>query len=174
MIATPASLPTAAQLLDLERRARQSGTGLDADALAGTWQLQVVWPKGTQRAAGFSSWLLRGLAARLEIGGDAHGLLLSNAVNLGSLELRFCGRGQLQGQRPLLLFSFDQLELRLAGRLLVQRSLSAPSPKRMPFFALIHRDGSGWLAARGRGGGLAVWSLAKGASVVANMGATAP
>jgi len=32
-------------------------------------------------------------------------------------------------------------------------------PKRMPFFALIARDPSGWLAARGRGGGLALWDL---------------
>jgi hypothetical protein len=29
----------------------------------------------------------------------------------------------------------------------------------MPFFALIARNSNGWLAARGRGGGLALWIL---------------
>jgi hypothetical protein len=31
------------------------------------------------------------------------------------------------------------------------------STRLMPFFALIARDSNGWLAARGRGGGLALW-----------------
>jgi hypothetical protein len=85
---------------------------------------------------------------------------LCNAVNLGALELRFEGPGRLQGSRPLLLFSFERVELRLGDRLLLQRPLPVPAPRRMPFFALIHRDPAGWLAARGRGGGLALWRLA--------------
>ena len=143
----------------LERRARQAGSGLDAVGLQGSWQLQMVWPKGARRAASFSSWVLRVLAARLDISADAEGLLISNAVNLGAIELRFRGRGDLQGKRPLLVFSFEQLELSLAGRRLLQRSLPLPPPKRMPFFALIHRDDSDRLVARGRGGGLALWHL---------------
>lgn len=159
-------------LLQLEAAARRMGTGLDAAALQGCWQLELVWPKGSRHASAFSGWLLRGLAARLEIGTSADGLLLSNAVNLGALELRFRGRGWLQGRRPLLLFGFDQLELRLAGRLLLQRELPAPPARRQPFFALIHRDPSGWLAARGRGGGLAFWRLADRPVEVANMAAS--
>lgn len=159
-------------LLQLEAAARRTGTGLDAAALQGCWQLELVWPKGSRRASAFSGWLLRGLAARLEIGASADGLLLSNAVNLGALELRFRGRGWLQGRRPLLLFSFDRLELSLAGRLLLQRELPTPPERRQPFFALIHRDPSGWLAARGRGGGLALWRLADHPAAVANMAAS--
>ena len=37
-----------------------------------------------------------------------------------------------------------------------------PEPRRRPFFALIARSGAadnGWLLARGRGGGLALWVL---------------
>lgn len=169
---------TAEELLALERQARASGTGLDASRLEGSWQLELVWPKGSSRASAFSGWLLRGLSARLEIvakpdAAEPQALLLSNAVNLGALELRFNGHGRLQGKRPLLLFSFDQLRLSLAGRCLLQRNLPAPKPQRMPFFALIHRDPSGWLAARGRGGGLALWRLADGAVSVANMASTA-
>lgn len=165
---------SATQLLQLEQQARRSGSGVEAEALQGCWQLERVWSKGQQRAAVFSGWLLRGLAARLEIGADQEGLLLSNAVNLGALELRFQGRGQLQGKRPLLMFSFDRLQLSLGGWHLVERSLPVPAAQRMPFFALIHRDASGWLAARGRGGGLALWRRADDPSIVANMTATAP
>jgi hypothetical protein len=165
---------SARELLQLEGQARRSGSGVEADALQGCWQLQLVWPKGQQRASAFSGWLLRGLSARLEIGTDPEGLLLSNAVNLGAVELRFRGRGRLEGKRPLLLFSFEQLQLSLGGWRLVERTLPAPAPQRMPFFALIHRDPSGWLAARGRGGGLALWRLADNAAAVANMTATAP
>jgi hypothetical protein len=165
---------SARELLQLEQQARRSGSGVQPDALQGCWQLQLVWPKGQQRASAFSGWLLRGLSARLEIGVDPEGLLLSNAVNLGAVELRFRGRGRLEGKRPLLLFSFEQLQLSLGGWRLVERTLPAPAPQRMPFFALIHRDPSGWLAARGRGGGLALWRLADNAAAVANMTATAP
>lgn len=165
---------SARELLQLEQQARRSGSGVEADALQGCWQLQLVWPKGQQRASAFSGWLLRGLSARLEIGVDPEGLLLSNAVNLGAVELRFRGRGRLEGKRPLLLFSFEQLQLSLGGWRIVERTLPAPAPQRMPFFALIHRDPSGWLAARGRGGGLALWQLADNAAAVANMTATAP
>ena len=165
---------SARELLQLEQQARRSGSGVEADALQGCWQLQLVWPKGQQRASAFSGWLLRGLSARLEIGVDPEGLLLSNAVNLGAVELRFRGRGRLEGKRPLLLFSFEQLQLSLGGWRIVERTFPAPAPQRMPFFALIHRDPSGWLAARGRGGGLALWQLADNAAAVANMTATAP
>ena len=168
-----ALLPDADRLFVLEQKARQSGTGLLAADLQGCWRLEMVWPKGSRRAAAFSGWMLRGLAARLEIGSDAEGLLLSNAVNLGTIALRFRGRGLLQGSRPLLQFSFDQVQLSIAGFTLLRRSLPQPPPKRLPFFALIHRDPSGWLAARGRGGGLALWCLADGAAIAANMGPTA-
>ena len=174
MSASASSEVSARELLQLEQQARRSGSGVEADALQGCWQLELVWPKGQQRASAFSGWLLRGLSARLEIGTDPEGLLLSNAVNLGAVELRFRGRGRLEGKRPLLLFSFEQLQLSLGGWRLVERTLPAPAPQRMPFFALIHRDPSGWLAAGGRGGGLALWRLADNAAAVANMTATAP
>jgi hypothetical protein len=86
------------------------------------------------------------------------GLKLTNAVKLGPLELRFQGPGWLEGRRPLLRFQFDQLEIHAGQRLLLQRSLPAPDPRRGAFFALIACGANGrWLAARGRSGGLAVW-----------------
>ena len=167
---------TLEELLALERQGRRCGTGLQTGDLLGCWQLQRVWPKGSAREAALGGWLLRGLAARLEItaaeGAEGAGnapeapgalgtaaLQLSNAVSLGPMELRFRGPGELQGRRPLLLFQFEQLELSLAGQVLLRKQLPAAEPQRRPFFALINREAEGWLSARGRGGGLAQWRL---------------
>lgn len=157
------SPPDGPALLELERLSRRNGSGLQVGDVIGRWRLDQVWGKGSSRPSSFSSALLRGLAARLEIapGTTADQLLVGNAVNLGALELRFEGEGQLQGRRPLLVFWFERLQLRLGGRVLLERPLARPQQKRLPFFALIaaKRTGEGWLAARGRGGGLALWRL---------------
>jgi hypothetical protein len=90
-------------------------------------------------------------------------LTVLNSVQLGALQLRFSGSGNLRGRRPLLEFWFDQLELRLGRQSLWSQAISRqPQPRRRPFFALIARSGAtenGWLLARGRGGGLALWVL---------------
>ena len=153
--------PDGAALLELETAARHRGTGLNASVLLGRWRLRSVWPKGEIQASSFSGWALRGLQAELDLqSGEEEQLLLSNAVSIGPLELRFRGEASLRGRRPLLTFVFRTVELTVSGRCLLKREIPAPMPSRQPFFALIHRDPSGWLAARGRGGGLALWELA--------------
>jgi len=155
-------LPDGAELLALERRVRRTGSGLTADQLAGVWRLQQVWPRSGERPSGFAAALLRGLQAALEIQpAQADRLPLVNRVRIGGLELRFEGEGVLEGGRPLLVFGFEGLRLRAGERDLFSRSLPSPDPRRRPFFALIGSgstpQGTTWLAARGRGGGLALW-----------------
>jgi len=167
--ASGAAEPDAAQLQELERRARSQGTGLTVVDLQGTWLLQQVWPRQGGAPSALTAILLRGLGACLRIeassAGDAAPLRLTNAVRLGPLELRFQGPGWLQGRRPLLLFRFESLELRAGRRSLWSQALSAQAgggtdPRRQPFFALIATGPQrGWMAARGRSGGLAVWHL---------------
>ena len=146
-----------------EKAVRLTGTGLSSSDLLGSWYLQTVWSKGDQDANPFSSWILRSLDARLEIEADledkSSDLLLSNAINLGPIELKFQGPGLLKGKRPLLTFHFDSLTLRVGGIVLLKKTLPTPNQKRTPFFALIDRNPDGWMAARGRGGGLALWTL---------------
>jgi hypothetical protein len=146
-----------------EKAVRLTGTGLSSSDLLGSWYLQTVWSKGDQNANPFSSWILRSLDARLEIEADledkSSDLLLSNAINLGPIELKFQGPGLLKGKRPLLTFHFDSLTLRVGGIVLLKKTLPTPNQKRTPFFALIDRNPDGWMAARGRGGGLALWTL---------------
>ncbi|MDC0316016.1 hypothetical protein OAL32_03760 [Synechococcus sp. AH-551-G15] len=146
-----------------EKAVRLTGTGLKSSDLLGCWLLQTVWSKGDKKANPFSSWMLRSLDARLEIKADLEDncsdLRLSNAVNLGPVELKFQGPGLLNGKRPLLTFHFDSLTLRIGGIVLLKKALPTPDQKRTPFFALIERNPDGWMAARGRGGGLALWRL---------------
>ena len=150
--------PDGPSLLALERQVRERGTALEAAALQGSWRLQQVWSKGASASSPLSNWALQGLRARLVLE-HLHGqqLRVSNAVNLGPLELRFIGEGHLKGRRPLLMFSFQTMTIKAWGGYLVKRTLPAPTPKRFPFFALIALSPDGWLAARGRGGGLALW-----------------
>jgi hypothetical protein len=180
----PVFLPDGPQLLALERQSRQSGSGLSREALLGTWILQRTWPRGRSTPADLASTLLRGLAASLSLSAptaaagtaapaatasttEIPSLEIINSVRLGPLELRFCGEARLQGRRPLLLFRFLRLQLRLGALALLDRPLPADAPfsslpvAGLPFFALIAADPEGsWLAARGKGGGLALWQRA--------------
>jgi len=154
-----ATMPNGAELLALEAGARRRGSGIVREAMAGRWRLQRIWPRGSSTPSRLASALLRWLGARLEIGCDADQLTLCNAVSLGLLSLEFVGMAELCGTRPLLRFSFDELRLCWGERRLWGRSLPPIEARHWPFFALIARDASGWLAARGRGGGLALWQL---------------
>jgi hypothetical protein len=156
------SSPTGQQLLELERSSRQQGSGIDGASICATWWLDQLWGRRQARSMGRSAALMRALQACLEIGMEAERLVLRNSVTVGPLSLCFFGHGQLQGRRPLLQFSFDRLQVRWWERILLERSLPQPETRKLPFFALIalERQGEGgWLAARGRGGGLALWRL---------------
>lgn len=167
---SPAEPPGGAALLALERRSRQLGSGISATELMGEWRLDQLWSKREARPQEGAAGLLRGLQASLAIEpGDAdslqqgNGLNLRNSVQLGPLQLRFLGPGMLQGRRPLLVFCFTRWQLVWGERVLASGQLAAPAPQRQPFFALIacstgdNASGTAWLAARGRGGGLALW-----------------
>ena len=149
-------------LLKQEAQARSQGSGIQTTALLGEWSPHRLWSKGEQHESQSQTKLLRWLNARLSISGAREDqpsyFNICNAVSLGPLKLRFNGPGWLQGKRPLLCFRFDRLTLELGGATLFQRQLPEPAPKKTPFFALIAVEQNQWLAARGRGGGLALWS----------------
>lgn len=176
-----------AELLKLEQEARRAGSGIAPETIIGEWWLQQLWGRQGQ-VQGAAAALLRSLsaclaitearaaeagsaearpdAARTDIETRRMALELRNSVRLGPLELRFTGPGRLCGRRPLLRFHFERMQLLWLEKPLWEASLPPPAADKEPFFALIaagpdrHQGAAkGWLAARGRGGGLALWSL---------------
>jgi hypothetical protein len=159
-------LPDGARLLTLEDHSRRHGSGVTAADLVGAWRFDRLWSRRGAEPQPGAAALLRSLQACLAIEASGEGQLrLCNSVRLGALQLRFEGPGELRGRRPLLVFRFERWQLLLAGRVLLQGSLAPPAQRRQPFFALIGQGRSevagqpatAWLAARGRGGGLALW-----------------
>jgi len=145
-------------VLELEQLARRQGTGLAADDLDGCWQLNQTWSREGTASSSFSIGLLRGLQACLMLERQGDGMAIANQVSLGAVQLRFDGTASLKGRQPMLMFSFDSVRLKVGSLTLVNRSIPAPAKQRQPFFALIAMGAErGWLCARGKGGGLALW-----------------
>ena len=157
------SLPASQELLKLEALARKQGSGIGLDSVNGLWKFASVWKQGKDKEDLFSSFMLRFISASLELRQDngnheSMPLIIANSVAIGLLKLEFIGRGELKGSQPLLPFFFDRITLSFASRVLWSRPVDKPEEKERPFFALISMGPNGeWLAARGRGGGLALW-----------------
>jgi len=156
----PFEQPSGQELLNREAQVRRHGSGIQGQDLLGRWCLREIWTRGQTSSSPLASLGLRAAAATLELHDSPAGLTIVNGVRLGPLRLRFSGTAELVGRRPLLRFWFSAVEVLWGQVRLWQRALPMPPGRQRPFFALIARDPQGWLAARGRGGGLALWTLA--------------
>ncbi len=157
------NLPSLSKLKEFEKRARAEGSGIEFDSLLGLWKFNSVWKQGSDKEDSISSTLLQVLSASLELKKDTQHpeeekFTIANSIKFGLLTLRFSGSANLERKQPLLPFSFDYIQIKLASLTILQRSLTTPDRKKRPFFALIAMDSNGkWLSARGKGGGLALW-----------------
>lgn len=163
---TTAPSPDRATLLNLEREARRQGSGIQADQLNGCWHLHTTWKRSGAPSTPGTDACLRALNACLILTlspecdwPESEHIQIENRVQVAGFQLSFQGSAQLKGNRPLLLFSFDRVQLKLGNKVWFSQAIETPSLERLPFFALIHLDPSqGLLIARGRGGGLALWN----------------
>ena len=148
-------------LLNLEREARLHGSGIQAEQLGGCWYLQTTWKRSGDPSTPGTDGCLRALKACLilTVSAESAHIQIENRVQFAGFQLSFQGLAQLKGDRPLLFFTFDSVQLKIGEKIWFRKDIETASSQRMPFFALIHLDPSqGWLIARGRGGGLALWS----------------
>ncbi len=158
------NLPSLNKLLELEKKARLEGSGIEYDSLVGLWQFNSVWKQGSDKEDSISSTLLQVLSASLELKKDTQDpekdqFTIANSIQFGLLSLKFSGIAYLERKQPLLPFSFNCLEIKIAKLIILKRSLATPEIRKRPFFALIAIDSNGkWLSARGKGGGLALWN----------------
>ena len=159
------NLPSLSKLLELEKKARVEGSGIEYDSILGLWKFNSVWKQGSDKEDSISSTLLQVLSASLELKKKTEGegpendkFTIANSIQFGLLSLRFVGIGNLERKQPLLPFSFDYIQIKLASLIILNKSLPKPEKSKRPFFALIALDSNGkWLSARGKGGGLALW-----------------
>ena len=157
------SLPSFEKLTEFEKRARVEGSGIEFASLLGIWKFNSVWKQGSDKKDSITSTLLQVLSASLELNKDIQKqkeekFTIANSIKLGLLSMRFSGCANLERKQPLLPFSFDCIEIKLASITVFKRSLPTSDKKKRPFFALIAIDSNGkWLSARGKGGGLALW-----------------
>ncbi len=160
-------------LLALERQTKQQHQIFSGEALLGTWRLQFTAPKKPAYKAGEpvgkGFYLPRLAVATIAFGREADNtgdLTVQNQLRVGPLKLRFTGPAKWQSKKNLLAFDFARLQVFL-GRLKVlnlalgsgqaQAETFSQTPiGKLPFFAFFAVT-SDYMAARGRGGGLALW-----------------
>ena len=156
-------IPDLKEILEMETISVRKGSGIEIANLIGLWKFVSVWRKGTDRDNKLLSSLLRLFSASLElvkkeVNGDLLRFEIINSIEFGLLSIRFEGCGELKGSQPLLMFYFEEIQLKIGKDRLIRKSINIPDETKRPFFSLIGRGRDiEWLAARGRGGGVAIW-----------------
>ena len=156
-------IPDFYEIIDLEKLANKSGSGISYERLIGYWNLRYVWKKGTEKVDNIASSFLQILSASLQLSkldsDDKNlGFAIQNSIKFGLLSIVFKGEAFLKGKRPVLFFYFDKIIIRVSKLDLLEKNFEKTDVKKLPFFALIALGkGNDWLCARGKGGGLALW-----------------
>lgn len=180
-------LPKAALLVDAllqaEKAAKQQRLVYDFESLLGKWRL--CFATGTRKVRqrggivlGKGIYLPKFAKVNISFGadlGDNSGRgEIGNQVQIGSLSLQLTGPAKYLGKKNLLAFDFTQMQISLFGRGVYNKPIRSGKVQsedfynqpiaKQAFFAFfmitedaIAEGGSSTIAARGRGGGLALW-----------------
>ena len=160
---TSITLPEKEKLINLEKVAKDQGSGIGFNSLIGDWKFVSVWKKDKDEENSLFSSLLRVFSANIEFKKDtstedSYKFSIITSIKLGILTIAFSGSGFLKGAQPLLVFLFNVIELKFGSNILLSKSLKEPIEEGKSFFALIALDDSGeWLSARSQGGELVLW-----------------
>ena len=176
-VSRPAVESVVNALLQAEKTAKQERLTYPLNALLGQWRL--CFTTGTRKRQKGGIALGKGLylprftpayigfhASEATIASQGEEVEISNQVQLGGLRLKFTGPAKYLGKKNLLAFDFTQLQLEVFGKKLFSTGVRGGQAKaaafsnqpiaQLPFFAFF-RITEDFIAARGRGGGLAVW-----------------
>jgi hypothetical protein len=164
-------------LLQAEKAAKQQKSAYPFESLLGTWRL--CFTTGTKKmrkrggiVLGQGFYMPKFTAAQISLSANSQAEdttgrgEISNSARLGSFMLKFEGLTQYLGKKNLLAFDFNRVKLYLFGRVIYNGNVRGGKAQaenfynlsiaKLPFFAffLVTED---FIAARGRGGGLALW-----------------
>jgi hypothetical protein len=164
--------PSAATLIDAllqaEKATKRDRTQFPQAALLGTWRLYFVTSGkvklGDKRLRGF--YLPKFLPATIGFASDETGELeITNQVNVGLVKLKLTGPARYESRKNLLPFDFTRLNVKVLEQSVYNGKFPSPregqefgkiSIAKLPFFAFFQVSDR-LIAARGRGGGLAMW-----------------
>ncbi|WP_297082319.1 hypothetical protein [Thermoleptolyngbya sp. C42_A2020_037] len=167
----PSAKTLVAAMLAAESAARHQKTPLTFENLLGQWRLcftttaRKARRRGIRLGSGF--YWPQFVPAQIGFASDEAATnqgTITNQVTLGGLWLRFTGPCRFQSKKNLLAFDFTKMAIGAGDRPLWQRTLreesaaafAARAIAKLPFFAFFQATPH-FLAARGRGGGLAIW-----------------
>ncbi len=164
-----------AALQQAETDVRRSKSNIPFADLAGEWRLCFVTgaSKSKQKRGiklGKGYYLPKFVFASISFAPDVESStegVVTNQLKFGSFQLKFTGPCRYPGKKNLLMFDFTQIQIDLFGKTVYQAKIRSgktgtvdgklpESIAKMPFFAFFWA-GTNEIAARGRGGGLALW-----------------
>ena len=158
------SLPSYGEIIKSETISSSRGSSITREKLIGIWRFQKVWKKGSHDVDNISSSFLQVLSASLEFSEISSKkenediFEIKNSISFGLISITFAGEAFLKGKRPLLIFSFKNLFLKIGNINLLNKKFEDIEEKKMPFFSLISIcENNKWICARGKGGGIAIW-----------------
>lgn len=169
----PEGTTLTAALLELEKEAKHNHQVIPQEALLGKWRLcfsagkQARYKSGEPVGSGF--YIPKVAIAHITFTPDTDNpeqLTIANELCIGPFQIRFTGPARYPGKKNLLAFDFTYMEVRclklplyrgtVASKQREGRSFEATAIAKLPFFAFFAAT-ENYTAARGRGGGLAIW-----------------
>lgn len=160
-------------LLQAEKAAKQQHLNYSLEALAGQWRLYFTAPRKAHQKSGVvqgRGWYVPQFApAQISFtpsnAGDGTGTI-GNQIRFGSILFKLSGPLKYPGKKNLLGFDFTQAEFSVFGKALYRGGFQSGKTdwdhfeqlpvSQLPFFAFFLVTNN-FIAARGRGGGLAIW-----------------
>jgi hypothetical protein len=182
-LTTPSAKPPAPEavveaLLQAEKTAKQSKVRHTYPQLLGTWRLGfITGTKRSRKRAGvilgagrfLPSWVKIHLSYSQSESGQERGTV-QNSVEFGPLQLVLTGPTQLWQKTNILAFDFTRMRVSLSGLKLYEGYIRRGQDREARFYEQSVKEQAFFtyflvqeccIAARGRGGGLALWTRVK-------------
>ncbi|MEG4421497.1 hypothetical protein QUA70_23350 [Microcoleus sp. LAD1_D5] len=176
----PSPAAVVAALLEAEKKAKKNKVCYSFEQLIGNWQLCfITGTKKTRQKAGIvlgagryiPQWIAKiqiAYSAEPVAGGEADSEIgrVENSVQVGAIALTLSGPTKFLVNKNILAFDFTRITVKVLGKTVYQGFIRGGEAREGEFFSLsvgkqaffayfLVEDGI--VAARGRGGGLALW-----------------
>jgi len=166
----PSSEALVKALLTAEKTAKQQRLSYQFPSLIGKWRL--CFATGTRKVRqrggiilGKGFYLPKFVPAQISFETSPLGIEIGNSVQIGAILLQLTGPAKYLDKKNLLAFDFTNLRLSLLGRTLYSGKIRSGKTQvdfenqpiaKLAFFSFFFVT-ENLIAARGRGGGLALW-----------------